>query len=75
MKLNKFLEGLAVLRPHWKDPDGHHLGADHDVIYAYATDTPLSETELARLAELGWFQQDVADGDPYSPEDGWSAYV
>ena len=42
MKLSEFLEGLTILKPHYKGGDGFHLGAEHDVFYAYATDTPLT---------------------------------
>lgn len=80
MILSAFIEGLQILKPHYKDGDGYHLGAEHDQFYAYATETPLTEVECAKLWELGWFQPDapVEDGGhvkAYQPEDGWSAFV
>lgn len=78
MQLSKFIEGLTILRPHYNDQDGYHLGAEHDQIYIYATDTPLSEEELKKLYGLGFFQPDVEDfvgPESYQPQDGWSAYV
>jgi len=82
MKLSEFLEGLTILKPHYKGGDGFHLGAEHDVFYAYATDTPLTTSEVERMVELGWFQEEaIVDDDGefkaanYIPEEGWQAYV
>jgi len=75
MKLRAFIEGLNMLTPHYQDGDGYHLGAEHDQFYAYATATPLSEPEVARMLELGWFQPDQEEGAPYDPQNGWSAFV
>lgn len=74
MILSKFIAGLETLRPHYKDGDGYHIGAEHDQFYAYATDTPLSDDEVAKMRELGWFQPDTSE-EIYSPEDGWSAFT
>lgn len=74
MILSAFIEGLNILRPHYKNGDGFHIGAEHDQFYAYATDTPLSDKEIARMRELGWFQTDASE-DTYDPEDGWSAFT
>jgi len=63
--------GVSLLRPYYKDPDGYHLGADHDVIYAYATDNPLGGDDVERMRELGWFQEH----DDYDPEESWWAHV
>ena len=81
MKLDNLIEGLTILRPHYKNGgDSYNTGAEHDQIYAYQTDTPLTETEAARMRELGWFQPDVPEDDeenpgPYDPEEGWSAFT
>lgn len=75
MKLSAFIDGLNILRPHYNDGDGYHIGAEHDQFFAYATKTPLSDAEVARMLELGWFQPDSKKDTPYSPEDGWSAFV
>jgi len=76
MKLNTFLDGLSIIRAHYRDPDGFHLGADHDIIYAYPTDFPLSEFEFQRMVTLGWHQPDGdEDKKVYFPDEGWAAYV
>ena len=81
MKLDTFLEGLEILQPHYSDPNGYHLGAEHDVIYAYPTDIPLSVASVTKMCELGWHQEDVATGDDgfkpehYDPSEGWAYYV
>ena len=75
MKLSDFMDGLNILRPYYAEPNGHHIGAEHDQFYAYKTDRPLSEPDLAKMRALGWFQPEAGDDDPYSPDDGWSAFT
>ena len=81
MKMFEFLAGIAILSPHYVTPNGYNLGADHDVIYAYSTDTPLSEEEVKQMKGLGWIQEDVGsdeddeDNVPYDSEEGWAVYV
>lgn len=76
MKLSNFIEGLTILRPYYSDPDGYHIGAEHDQFFAYATDRPLSDEDLNKMRGFGWFQPDVEDNDSiYYPEEGWSAFT
>lgn len=75
MKLSNFIDGLQILRSHYANADGYHIGAEHDQFYVYATETPLSEDEEKRLRQLGWFQPDIGDGAPYDPAEGWSAFT
>lgn len=77
MKLSDILTGISVLRPYYDDPDGYHVGADHDVIYMYATDRLMSADDVARMRELGWKQLDDQDEDEpvYDHEESWSCYV
>lgn len=80
MKLNNFIEGLQIFQPYYDNPDGYHIGAEHDQVYVYSTDKPLPEAAVERLVELGWFQPDseVEEGfgfKDYRAEEGWSAYV
>jgi len=74
MKLSDFVDGLNILRPYYIDPDGYHIGAEHDQFYAYATDRALSAEDQERMRTLGWFQPET-DDDEYSIEDGWSAFT
>lgn len=75
MKLSDFIEGLTILRPYYSDPDGYHIGAEHDQFYAYATDKPLSSANVVRMRELGWFQPEADEDGPYQPSEGWSAFT
>ena len=85
MKLNNFIEGLHILQPYYKDPNGYQIGAEHDIFYAYATAKPLPKEAVKRLCEMDWFQPDVEipdeDGDGefrpehYDPEEGWAAFT
>ncbi len=76
MNLKNFVAGVEILLPYYNKPDGCHLGAEHDQIYLYATDAPLTDVDVARMRELGWFQPEQDDdGQPYDQEDGWSAFV
>jgi len=81
VKTNNIIKGMQILEPYYSKPDGYHTGADHDVIYAYATDSPLSEGDIAKMIELGWHQEhdgrnyenefSAAD---YRQEESWIAY-
>lgn len=81
MMLSNFIKGLDILRPHYAESDGYHLGAEHDIIYVYNTDTPVSADDVADLLNLGFFQPNVPfNGDEptvadYDPTEGWAAYV
>lgn len=79
MKLSNFVDGLTILRGYF-DSDGYEIGAEHDIFYVYQTDRPLSDEHLAKLIELGWFQEGLAGGDEfkaenYDPEEGWAAFT
>lgn len=73
MNLKAFVDGINILRPFFNDPDGYHIGAEHDQFYMYATDKPLPPEEVSKMRELGWFQPD--SDDEYEPSDGWSAFT
>jgi hypothetical protein len=82
MKLKNFVEGLEILKSYFEDQDGYHIGAEHDIFYVYATDTPLPETAIKKLLELGWFQEEMEAADngefdtsSYDPEKGWAAFT
>ena len=80
MKLNDFIEGLTILQDYYNDPNGYHIGAEHDQFFIYNTDLPLSEEHVTRMFALGWFQPDakIVNGErvnDYDPDDGWSTFV
>lgn len=77
MQLDKFLAGIQILQPHYKNPNGFHIGAEHDQFYMYPTDTPLTEAEVKQMCDLGWFQPDCGFEGPedYKRDEGWSAFT
>lgn len=79
MKLSAFVDGINILRAYYDDPDGYHIGAEHDEFYMYATDKPVSDDDLKKLLALGWFQSDGGAHEEtpqdYNPESGWMAFT
>lgn len=82
MKTPAIIEGLTILQKYRDKPDGFHTGAEHDVLYSYATDKPLSQEDLTRMVELDWWQE-VSCGDRddefsvehYDASEGWSCFT
>jgi hypothetical protein len=54
--LRNFLLGMDILKNHYADPDGYHLGAEHDEIFAFNPEHELNSAEIAAMKELGWRQ-------------------
>lgn len=82
MTTTNIIEGLQILQKYRKEKDGYNISAEHDTIYADATDKPVIKQDLKRLIKLGWFQEDVAqdeDGnftpENYDPGASWACYV
>lgn len=59
--LTKFMKGLEILSKYYDNPDGFHLGADHDVIYLYRPEREISDDDRVALEKLG-FAQEGTDG-------------
>lgn len=81
MDTKNIIEGLKILEI-YRDKSGYDIGADHDVIYGYATDKPLSSEHINKMIKLGWIQEDCIDDDEgefleknYDPDESWWAYV
>ena len=85
MTLDELTAAIAILRPYY-DADGDHIGAEHDQIYLYATDRPLSAEDVLKMRALNWFQDsdDSEDADEetgetkpetYEPGESWTAYT
>jgi hypothetical protein len=80
MRTKDIIEGLTVFEKH-RDSDGYDISAEHDVLYANATDRPVCKADVQRLISLGWFQDDVDYGDGdfgvehYDPGEGWACFV
>jgi hypothetical protein len=80
MKTDDLIEGLKILDKYRDKPGGYNIGAEHDIIYAYPTDRPLTAEDVRRMDELGWTQEGrVVDGEwkpeYYSAEESWAAYT
>ena len=82
MTTKNIIKGLTILEKYRKDKDGYTLAAEHDQIYAFATDTPVKEEDLKVLIKMGWFQPEVDIGDDndfmakhYDAEENWSCFV
>lgn len=80
MRTKDIIEGLQILQEYRDDQDGYDYGAEHDVLYAYATDRPVEAADIDRLIELGWFQESCGDDDEfaakhYDPEESWAAFT
>ena len=77
MNLSDCIQGLTILQRYFKRGDGYHLGAEHDVMYVSPTDSPLSNEDVQKMYDLGWFQSgiDHEEGGQYDPEESWKAFV
>jgi hypothetical protein len=76
MNLKDFTTGLGIISKYYNDSEGYHLGADHDVIYIYPPEGPISEEDVAALRKLEFHQE--SDDDEtigYDPDESWWAYV
>ena len=82
MTTQNLIDGLLILKPHYKKPDGYNIGADHDVVYGYPTKKPLPPEDVKKMIDLGW-NQEYSDRDynkdfaveDYRPDESWHAYV
>lgn len=74
MRLSNFIAGLEIAATYYDNRDGHHVGAEHDQFYLYATSRPMSAEDVAKMRALGWFQTEASE-DEYDPKDGWSAFT
>ena len=84
METTKIIEGLQLLRPFYDTK--YTTGAEHDVLYAYATARPLPPELVQKMVDLGWFQEEAYENEEvdggedfkaehYNPECGWAAYT
>lgn len=75
MRIRDFIAGLEILKPYYGDND-YQLGAEHDIIYLYPTERPLTPEDVKRMRELGWFQEGHSEEpDYYSQDESWSAFT
>lgn len=74
MNMQSLIEGLTLVNSYNNDPTGYGVSADHDLIYAFATDRPMTTDDVQRMRDLGWFQMEAPE-DEYDPRESWCAYV
>lgn len=76
MKLKEFIEGMEIISRYYKRGNHYNLGAEHDVIYLYPTDSLISRPDVEKLHKLGWLQDgcDPSKGE-YHPGESWQARV
>ena len=70
MILSKVITGMEILKKYY-EKDWFNVGADHEIIYMYATDKPVSDEDRVILIDLGWSQ----DTEEYNQEESWHAYL
>jgi len=82
MKTIDLMAGLHTLLPYYDNVDGYHTSAEHDVLSTYPTDRPLSEDDVQRMLDLGWFQEDSEweDSDEmkatdYKTDESWACFT
>ena len=82
MLTKNVIEGLQILQKYRDNPDRDYLTARNDVLYLLPTTEKLSDDDLVRILELGWYQDhDGWDGDQdfvvsdYRPEESWEYHA
>lgn len=75
MTLGKFMAGLYILSKYYNQPDGYHLGAEHDIVYVYPTGRQVNEDDLKKLFQFDFFQPEVQTPEDCAPEDTWKYYA
>lgn len=77
MKTASIIEGLTILEKYRDKPDGYNCSAEHDVLYAHATDRPLELADLEKMVMLGWNQVGCNSfgAQDYRPDESWYCYT
>ena len=82
MKNWDIIQGLLILNQYYDENNKYTISAEHDVLYAGATDTPLPEGTILKMIELDWHQEhddrDYGEDfmlDDYRPDEPWVVYV
>ena len=74
MKTRDLMAGMSIIIKYYDTPDGYHTACEHDQIYMFATDKPISPEHVQELHAYGWFQEGIEEPE-YSPYESWSAFV
>jgi hypothetical protein len=65
VKNKAFIEGVAIIGKYAPEEDDWNLCAEHDQIWFGSYEWVTDEKDIARLLELGWFED----------EDSWSCFT
>ena len=78
MTTQNIIAGLQLTQLYRNRKDTFATGADHDVIYIYATDRPLSEEHVNTMIDLGFHQEfhgaEFTSMD-YRPDESWRYHL
>jgi len=74
MKTKDLMVGINILLKYYDNLDGWFVGCEHDQLYMFSTDKPVSPEDAQKLHELGWFQEGI-EAPNYSLDESWSAFV
>ena len=82
MNTDSLIKGLQILSNYYDKPGGYNTGANHDVVYGYPTDKPLTNEDVQKMIDLGWHQghdemnynEDMKVSD-YRDDESWHACV
>lgn len=61
MTASNLIEGLQIIQKYASEKD-YHIRAAHDTIWAGSLDWEMSENDKQKLEELGWDEDEGADG-------------
>ena len=85
MITKNLIAGIILLDTYRDNPGSHDLSAEHDTVYLYSTNRPLSEEDVKKMEDLGFVQEStdsydpdeswIASTDSYDPDESWIAYV
>lgn len=76
MSTKNLIEGIELANK-YRDKPGYDIGAEHDVIYLYGTDSPMSADDVKKMISLGFVQDDcdVETLNKYDEDESWEFYV
>ena len=81
MKNEYIIEGMTIISKYYNKDNNYNVGAEHDILYLFETDKPVSKEDLKTLIDLGWTQEEADFVDEtftiaaYDQGLSWSAYV
>jgi len=70
MNLTDFIQVLQIFKKYYKNPNGFHVSAEHDMVCLAPTDKPLSKVDIQAVEDLGAYQEYVKEGS-YDPNESW----